>query len=73
LLVALNRPFYGLLLQRRGPLQATTGVALHALHHAVSAAAVPAGLLAEALSMVGTRPCRVMNESVCNGEEPASR
>jgi GT2 family glycosyltransferase len=73
LLVALNRPFYGLLLQRRGPLEAATGVALHALHHAVGAAAVPAGLLAEALSAAGTRPCRAMNESIRNGEEPASR
>jgi hypothetical protein len=53
LLVALNRPFYRLLLQRRGPLQAATGVALHALHHVVAVAAVPAGLLAGVSASVG--------------------
>jgi GT2 family glycosyltransferase len=45
-LVALNRPFYGLLVRRRGPLEAGAGVALHVLHHLTSAAAVPAGIVA---------------------------
>ena len=45
-LVALNRDFYALLLRRRGPAEAAAGVALHALHHLVSIAAVPAGLAA---------------------------
>jgi Glycosyl transferase family 2 len=42
-LVALNRHFYGLLLRRRGPAEAVAGVGLHALHHLISAAAVPVG------------------------------
>jgi len=42
-LVALNHSFYGLLVRRRGPLQAGVGVALHALHHLTSVAAVPVG------------------------------
>jgi GT2 family glycosyltransferase len=44
-LVVLNRPFYGLLAERRGLAQAAAGVALHALHHLVSVAAVPAGVV----------------------------
>jgi GT2 family glycosyltransferase len=44
-LVALNRPFYRLLLRRRGPAEATAGVFLHALHHLASIAAVPVGVL----------------------------
>jgi GT2 family glycosyltransferase len=45
-LVALNRRFYALLLSRRGPLEATAGVGLHALHHAVGSASVPVAILA---------------------------
>lgn len=45
-LVALNRSFYGLLLRRRGPAEAAAGVGLHAVHHLVAVAAVPAGVLA---------------------------
>ena len=44
-LVALNRPFYLLLLRRRGPGEAIAGVFLHALHHLVSIAAVLAGVV----------------------------
>lgn len=44
-LVALNRDFYGLLLRRRGPAGAATGVLLHAAHHLAGAAAVPVGIL----------------------------
>jgi hypothetical protein len=44
-LVALNRRFYGLLVRRRGVFEAAAGVLLHAVHHAVSAAAVPFGVL----------------------------
>ena len=47
-LVALNAQFYGLLLRRRGPVEATLGVGLHALHHLTGAAAVPLGLLEHA-------------------------
>lgn len=43
-LVALNRRFYVLLWRRRGPAAAAAGVALHAVHHAVGAAAVPVGI-----------------------------
>jgi hypothetical protein len=42
-LVALNAPFYALLLRRCGPLAATAGVGLHALHHLTAVAALPAG------------------------------
>jgi hypothetical protein len=48
-LVMLNRPFYGLLLRRRGPAEATAGVFLHALHHLASVAAVPIGVLLHVL------------------------
>jgi GT2 family glycosyltransferase len=44
-LVALNHRFYRLLVRRRGVPEAAAGVVLHALHHAVSAAAVPFGVL----------------------------
>jgi GT2 family glycosyltransferase len=47
-LVALNAPFYGLLLRRRGPVQALAGIGLHALHHLTAVAAVPLGLVAHA-------------------------
>ena len=42
-LVVLNRSFYRLLAERRGPAEATAGVALHVVHHLVGVAAVPAG------------------------------
>jgi len=45
-LLALNSSFYGLLLRRRGPAQATAGFLLHMLHLAVGALAVPVGLAA---------------------------
>lgn len=44
-LVALNRPFYRLLSERRGLAQAAVGVGLHAVHHVVGIAAVPAGVV----------------------------
>lgn len=54
-LVALNAPFYGLLLRRRGPLEATVGVGLHAVHHLTAVASVPAGVLATLLRRTETR------------------
>jgi cellulose synthase/poly-beta-1,6-N-acetylglucosamine synthase-like glycosyltransferase len=48
-LVVLNAPFYALLVRRRGPLEATVGVGLHAVHHLTAVASVPAGALASAL------------------------
>ena len=39
----MNRPFYLLLLRKRGPRDAALGVGLHALHHLTGVAAVPAG------------------------------
>ena len=45
-LVAINRDLYALLARRRGPAQAVAGVGLHALHHLVGIAAVPAGAIA---------------------------
>lgn len=46
-LVALNRPFYALLLRRRGAAEAAAGVGLHALHHLAGALAVPFGVAAQ--------------------------
>jgi hypothetical protein len=43
-LVGLNRSFYLLLLRRGGVRLALAGVALHALHHLVAVASVPAGV-----------------------------
>jgi GT2 family glycosyltransferase len=54
-LVALNAPFYALLARRRGPLEATLGVGLHAVHHLTAVASVPAGVLASALRRGGAR------------------
>lgn len=54
-LVALNRPFYVLLLRRRGPGEATAGVFLHALHHLASIAAVPVGVFLHLLESVRRR------------------
>ena len=48
-LLVLNAPFYWLLLRRRGPLEATAGVGLHAVHHLTAVASVPAGALLWAL------------------------
>ena len=45
LLVALNHRFYALLVKRRGLPEAGLGVLLHALHHLVSVAALPFGVL----------------------------
>ncbi len=45
-LVALNTSFYGLLLRRRGPVEATLGVGLHAVHHVTGALSVPVGIVA---------------------------
>jgi hypothetical protein len=54
-LVALNLPFYALLLRRRGPLEAVAGVGLHAVHHLTAAVSLPAGLAVHALEAVGPR------------------
>jgi GT2 family glycosyltransferase len=43
-LVAMNRPFYALLLRRRGPRETAGGVVAHMIHHLVSLASVLAGL-----------------------------
>jgi GT2 family glycosyltransferase len=45
-LVALNRGFYALLLDRRGPAETSAGVCLHALHHLAAVVSVPVGLAA---------------------------
>jgi glycosyltransferase involved in cell wall biosynthesis len=45
-LVALNLEFYRLLARRQGVLRAVAGVGLHVVHHLVSVAAVPLGILA---------------------------
>jgi hypothetical protein len=46
LLFTLDRPFYKLLLRRRGPGLAAAGVPLHLLHRLIAAAAVPIALTA---------------------------
>ena len=45
-LVGLNRAFYGLLARRLGVVPAAAGVVLHGLHHLVSVAAIPVGVVA---------------------------
>jgi cellulose synthase/poly-beta-1,6-N-acetylglucosamine synthase-like glycosyltransferase len=47
--VALNADFYRLLLRRRGPVEATLGVVLHAVHHLTSAAAAAGALVVAVL------------------------
>jgi hypothetical protein len=54
-LVVLNAPFYALLVRRRGPLEATLGVGLHAVHHLTAVASVPVGVLATVLRQTRTR------------------
>ncbi len=44
----LNRDFYGLLARRRGAGEALLGIGLHATHHLVGIAAVPAGAVTHA-------------------------
>jgi GT2 family glycosyltransferase len=48
-LVGLNRPFYALLLERRGPLAAVAGIPLQLVHDLTSAAAIPLGVAAHLL------------------------
>jgi Glycosyl transferase family 21 len=57
-LLALNGSFYALILRRRGPAQAVAGVGLHALHHLVAAASVPAALAMHAVRARGRRKDR---------------
>jgi len=52
--VALNAPFYALLVRRRGPVEGVAGIGLHALHHLTAAAAVPAGIAAHLLEGRGS-------------------
>jgi GT2 family glycosyltransferase len=54
-LVALNLPFYALLLRRRGPLEAIAGIGLHVVHHLTATASVPVGLAVHALEAAGRR------------------
>jgi glycosyltransferase involved in cell wall biosynthesis len=53
--VGLNHRFYRLLLRRYGMRMATLGVGLHLVHHLVSAASVPAGVVAH---LVRARPVK---------------
>ncbi|MGZ4397515.1 MAG: glycosyltransferase family 2 protein [Gaiellaceae bacterium] len=54
-MLVINRSFYGLLLRKRGPLDAGAGVGLHVLHHLTGAAAVP---LAAARHLLSRDPDR---------------
>jgi GT2 family glycosyltransferase len=58
LLVALNRSFYALLVRRQGVHRAVVGVGLHALHHLVSAAAVPFGIVSALVNGSSARVSR---------------
>jgi hypothetical protein len=53
--LALNRRFYGLLVRRRGPAVAAAGVGLHAVHHLLALAAVPAAVALHARDRLRTR------------------
>jgi hypothetical protein len=57
-LVATNTGFYGLLVRRQGLARAVVGVGLHGLHHLVSVAALPVGLVAAAADALALRPRR---------------
>ncbi len=48
--LTINRAFYWLLIRQMGLTQGAAGVALHGLHHVISVAALPAGLVAAASS-----------------------
>jgi GT2 family glycosyltransferase len=56
--VALNRSFHGSLLRRFGFGRAAAGVGLHALHHLVGIASVPAGVIAFLTRGRGRTPSR---------------
>jgi hypothetical protein len=47
-LVALNGPFYSLLLRRLGPVRAALAVGMHILHHLTALLAIPTGLVSHA-------------------------
>ena len=61
LLVALNFPFYRLLARREGVVRAAAGVGLHVLHHLVSVAAVPLGIVAY---LRQRRPARAAGQAI---------
>lgn len=46
-LVALNRPFYALVLRREGPSRAAAAVGLHAIHHLTAVAGIVGGVAAQ--------------------------
>jgi hypothetical protein len=48
-MVGLNRPFYTLLLSKRGPAAALTAIPLQVVHDVISAAAVPLAVTAHLL------------------------
>jgi GT2 family glycosyltransferase len=56
--VTLNRSFHGTLLRRLGPSRTPAAVALHALHHLVGIASVPAGVIAFITRRCRPRPSR---------------
>jgi len=56
--VALNRSFHGTLLRRLGPARTPAAVALHALHHLVGIASVPAGVIVFLTRRRGRAPSR---------------
>jgi hypothetical protein len=62
LLVVVDRPFYGLLLRRRGPVFLAAAFPLHILHRLTSAFAVPIALVvharAEVRALRARRPAR---------------
>ena len=60
-LVALNRSFYALLGRRLGPARAAAGVVLHGLHHVVSVASVPVGIVASLLPQTPGPPADVVD------------
>jgi hypothetical protein len=67
--VSLNLPFYRLLLRRQGPLEATAGVGLHALHHLVGIAALPVGVVRYLLENRGVEPLGVATGAVSRHTE----
>jgi hypothetical protein len=57
-MVAINRDFYKLLLERLGPRGAAAGVGLHTLYYLTSAASIPVAIAEEATRAPGPSPAR---------------
>jgi GT2 family glycosyltransferase len=70
--VVLNWRFYGLLLRRRGPVEAAAGVFLHVLHYLACAVSIPIGLAFHLRDVMRTQRLPEADEELSGAEEPAA-